>query len=439
MAAGAAIAGAACGAAAAGFVPALTCPITCNADPASITTANAIPIRFMLKTSCALCDARRQRKSRYLRESVGFEIILFMPPSESSSRNYRIGLLGAGGIAPEHADALGLLNGVEIVSVCDLQEQRARALAEQYSIPRTYSSLKEMLARENLDVVHVLTQPQHHVTAAIESLRAGVNVYIEKPMGLSTSDCELVASEASTHGCAAGVNHNMARNRRIDEIVQAARDRKFGRINHVSVTFCVGVGSLPVKEVNHYMFSTPQAFLFEYCPHPFSVIRRLLGKPIEVTALSSEPAQLGNGKKYYRSWEIAAITERGTAQLFFSVERGNSEVTVSVYGQDACALADLIRSTLIFHENSPYPITANLRDGIRNAGRIFRQATGVFWDDYLIKFKLKPASLRNSFYPGMAAFYDALRAGRPVEEDAWAGRDVIAYCEMAAANMKTAG
>lgn len=360
-----------------------------------------------------------------------------MPSSISTLRNYRVGLLGAGGIAPEHADALGLLSGVAIVSVCDLQEDKARALAGQYSIPHTYSSLKEMLAVENLDVVHVLTQPQYHVMAAIESLRAGVNVYIEKPMGLTTSDCDLVAAEAKSHGCDVGVNHNMSRCRVIDEIAQAARDRKFGRINHVSVSFCVGVGSLPVREVNHFMFSTPQAFLFEYCPHPFSVICRFLGKPIEVTALSSEPAQLGNGKKYYRSWEISTVSERGTAHLYFSVERGNSEVTVSVYGQDAYALADLKRGTLIFHENSPYPITANLRDGIRNAGRIFRQSSKIYWDDHLVKLKLKPARLLNGFYPGMADFYSALRAGKPVEENASAGRDVIAYCEMAAANMKS--
>jgi predicted dehydrogenase len=362
-----------------------------------------------------------------------------MSTDESCPRTFRVGLAGAGGIAPEHADALRLLDGVEMVSVCDLQSQRAKALAGQYAIPRFYTSLREMLASESLDVVHVLTQPPHHIPIALECLRAGVNVYIEKPMGLSASECKLVVDEAKARGRAAGVNHNMARHPLISEMVQAARERRFGRINHLSIAFCLGAGSLPVKEVNHFMFSTPQAFLFESCAHPFSVMRRFLGKPVEMTALASEPAQLRNGKKFYQLWEIAVVAERGTAHLFFSAGRGNAESTVWVYGQDASALADLKRGTLIFHENSPFPITANLRGGARNAGRIFRQSAGRLMNDYLVKLKLKPARIINGFYPGMAAFYDALRSGSQVEEDASAGQDVIAYCEMAAAQMKTVG
>ncbi len=362
-----------------------------------------------------------------------------MGTDESSSRNYRVGFVGAGGIAPEHADALGLLSGVEIVSVCDLQEQRARTLAEQYCIPHAYSSLKEMLERASLDVVHVLTQPQYHVASALECLGSGVNVYIEKPMGLSTNDCKLVAAEAAAHGRVVGMNHQLACHRLIDELVQAARDRRFGRINHVSVTYCVGFANLPTKEVNHYMFSTPQSLLFEYCPHPFSIIRRLLGKPKALTALASGQAQLENGKTYYQSWEIGAVADRGSAQLFFSAGRGNPEITVWVYGQDASAFADLNRGTLEFHENSPYPISTKLRDGVRNAGRLFRQSTGRYWDEHLVKLKLKPASITNPFYPPMSDFYRALRAGRPVGEDASAGHDVIAYCEMAAENMQTVG
>jgi predicted dehydrogenase len=173
--------------------------------------------------------------------------------------------------------------------------------------------------------------------------------------------------------------------------------------------------------------------------HPFSVIRRFLGKPVEVSALASAPAQLENGKKFYQLWEIAAVAERGTAHLFFSAGRGNAECTVWVYGQDACALADLKRGTLIFHENSPFPVTANLRDGARNAKRIFRQSAWRILDNYLVKLKLKPARITNGFYPGMAAFYDALRSGKNVEEDASSGKDVVAYCEMAVANKKTVG
>jgi predicted dehydrogenase len=355
---------------------------------------------------------------------------------ESKQSAYRVGFVGAGGIAPEHADALGMLECAEIVSVCDLQEQRAQAFSKKFNIPHAYSSVQEMLAHEQLDVVHMLTQPQHHLNPAFACLRAGVNVYIEKPLSRSTSDCRLLADEALKYGRLAGVNHHLTHSRLIDEIVQATRNRRLGRINHVSVAFCAGAGKLPTREVNHFMFSTPSAILFEYCPHSFSLIRRFLGRAIEVTALASDSKRLSNGNKYYCSWEIAAIAERGTAQLYFSAGQGNDEISISVYGQDASAHADIKRGTLIFHENSPYPITAHLRDSLNNAKRLQKQGISRFLNDYMVKLKLRPARLTNSFYPALANYYSAPRAGNSFSEDALAGHDVVAYCELAAANMK---
>jgi predicted dehydrogenase len=349
------------------------------------------------------------------------------------NRPVRVGLLGAGGIAPEHADALLLLPDVRMVAVCDLDQARARTLADQYRIPNTYNSFAAMLEQEPLDVVHILTQPQHHLSPALECLRAGVSVYVEKPLALSVADCRQIASEAASRNLAAGVNHQVARLPAMEEIVQAARDRRFGRINHVQVNFCVGPA--PVRECGHFMFSTPGALLLEFCPHPFSVIRRLVGKPLEVVALASDPELLDNGREYLRSWQIASVTERGTAQLNFSVGRGTIEFTVWIHGEDATARWDIRRNTLLFHDPSPYPITAGFRDGLANAGRLFTQATHTIVRDHLIKLKLTPASETNPFYGAFTAFYDALRAGRPVPEDAVAGEDVIAFCEGAANNL----
>ena len=112
----------------------------------------------------------------------------------------RVGLVGAGGIAPEHAEALRLLGDIELAAVCDLQTGRAKALAGEWGIGAVYTSLPEMLAAEKLDVVHILTQPQHHVDPAMECLRAGCHVYVEKPLGLTTADCRRVVEESAATG-----------------------------------------------------------------------------------------------------------------------------------------------------------------------------------------------------------------------------------------------
>lgn len=360
-----------------------------------------------------------------------------MTTLQASAAPSRVGFVGAGGIAPEHVDALRLIPGVEIAAVCDFDLFRAQKLAAESGIPNTYGSLTEMLQLQKLDVVHVLTQPQYHVPVALECIRAGVNVYVEKPLALSVQDCEVLQAEADAHGCVVGVNHQFAHFDPVEAIIQAARDRRFGRINHVSVSYCVAVSGLPVKETGHYMFSTPQALLFEYCPHPFSVIRRLMGKPLDVRSLASGKTVLDNGKIFYRNWDINAVADRGSAHLYFAAGVGNAHFTVDVYGQDATASADIWRGTLLFHENVRQPISATMRDGLTNAKRLFQQAMGNMVNDRLTRVKMRPLSSTNRFYPTMSAFYGSLRAGKPVQENGQAARDVIAYAEMAANNVVT--
>ena len=346
----------------------------------------------------------------------------------------RVGLVGAGGIAPEHAAALRLLGDVELAAVCDLQASRAQTLAAEWGIGAVYGSLPEMLAAEKLDVVHILTQPQHHVDPAVECLRAGCHVYVEKPLGLTTRDCRRVVDASAATGLSAGVNQQVVWYPGITGIVDLLRECRFGRLNHVWVSFTVNPATLPVNDVQHFMFAAPGNLVYEFAPHPFSVIRKLVGKPHKVTALASDPAFLADGKTYYRAWQISAVSELGTAQLSLSFGRGNREFIVWAFGQDGCALADLQRGTLEVHENSPYPLTADFRDGLRNARRLAGQATSHIVDQNLVKLHLKSSRATNNFYRAFREFYDALRAGRPAPEDAQAGYDVIDYCERTVEN-----
>ena len=353
-----------------------------------------------------------------------------MPSNDlSSGRRVRVGFVGAGGIAPEHAGALLLLRDIELAAVCDLQASRAKALAAEYGIAAVYSSLPEMLAREKLDVVHILTPPQHHVDPAIECLRAGCHVYVEKPLGLTTADCRRLVDESAACGLSAGVNHQLVWLPCVTGIIDLLRTCRFGRLNHVWLSFTFGPSALPVNDVGHFMFAAPQNLVYEFGPHPFSVIRKLVGKPRTVTALASDPACLADGKTYYRSWQVSAVSERGTAQLSLSIGLGGREILLWAFGQDGSAVADLERGTLQVHENCPYPLTADFRDSWSNASRLAAQATTRILDRNLAKVKLKHGGVANMFYRAFREFYDALRAGRPAPEGALAGYDVVDYCE----------
>ena len=89
-------------------------------------------------------------------------------------RVIRFGLLGCGRIAKRHADLLGggHIAGARLVAVCDDVRERADATAARFKVPALYH-LDDLLARNDIDAVSVLTPSGMHPRHAIAVAEAG--------------------------------------------------------------------------------------------------------------------------------------------------------------------------------------------------------------------------------------------------------------------------
>src|SRR5436305_14850453 len=101
------------------------------------------------------------------------------------SQRLKVGVIGCGVIAQVmHLPHLLELDELfELAAMCDISEPTARACAERYGNPKTFTRWEEMLS-EPLDAVLVLTSGSH-APAGIAAARAGLQVMVEKPMGLN--------------------------------------------------------------------------------------------------------------------------------------------------------------------------------------------------------------------------------------------------------------
>lgn len=123
-----------------------------------------------------------------------------------SEKVYGFGLVGCGVIAPTHAEAIRRLENAELRAVCDLNLEAARALAEKFG-GDPYSDLAEMLARDDIDVVNILTPSGLHARLGIQCADAGKHVICTKPIDITLEaiDALIVAGErngvkiAATH------------------------------------------------------------------------------------------------------------------------------------------------------------------------------------------------------------------------------------------------
>ncbi len=147
-----------------------------------------------------------------------------------------LGIIGAGGIAKNiHLPALAEIEGVEVKAICDIVEARAAALAKSFSIPKTYTLYREMLAKESLDGVLVLLQPDQLFRATLDCLDAGKDVFSEKPPGITLFQAETLARKAAAKGLLLQVGFNRRYIPVMREALRIVRER--AQISHVEGTF----------------------------------------------------------------------------------------------------------------------------------------------------------------------------------------------------------
>src|SRR5690606_6128079 len=109
--------------------------------------------------------------------------------TKASKRRLRVAVVGAGYVAGHHLAALRELDFVDLVGICDSNRDAAEALATRFGIPLVGTRLSA-LADAEPDTVHVLTPPASHAALAIEAMRMGCHVLVEKPMADTVADCE---------------------------------------------------------------------------------------------------------------------------------------------------------------------------------------------------------------------------------------------------------
>ncbi len=116
-------------------------------------------------------------------------------------RKLKVGIIGTGWIAESHIESYLNMDDAEVVAMADLIPGKAEAFAERYGVKgvRFYPNHKAMLENEQLDAVSVCTYNMTHAECTIDSLNAGVNVLLEKPMCVTLDEAvEIIRAEKAS-------------------------------------------------------------------------------------------------------------------------------------------------------------------------------------------------------------------------------------------------
>ncbi len=145
---------------------------------------------------------------------------------------FRVGIIGCGrpwksvgasGFGMGHAHARGYAASPEatIVALADLSQENARAFQAEHGGEQIYQDYREMLAREQLDIVSICTWPHLHAEMVIAAAAAGVKaIHCEKPMAPTFGEARRMAAACQEHGAQLTFNHQ----RRFGKVFQKARE-----------------------------------------------------------------------------------------------------------------------------------------------------------------------------------------------------------------------
>ena len=119
----------------------------------------------------------------------------------------RVGLIGTGWYGKADLFRLIQVAPVEVVSLCDVDSAMLADAAQQVAgrqlskkTPRTYADYRRMLAEKDLDLVLIATPDHWHALPFLEAVKAGADVYVQKPVSVDIVEGQAMLAAARKYG-----------------------------------------------------------------------------------------------------------------------------------------------------------------------------------------------------------------------------------------------
>jgi predicted dehydrogenase len=148
------------------------------------------------------------------------------------SKDIKVGLLAYGAIGDEHSKAIKATAGLTLYAVCDTNPERLTAALQISPDAKTFTDANEMLAEDEIDLVVISTPPNSHYKWAKQALSLGLHVMLEKPMALTTGECDELMQLAQANGSLLVVYQNRRYDLDFLTIKQQIESDQIGEIFH---------------------------------------------------------------------------------------------------------------------------------------------------------------------------------------------------------------
>ena len=268
-----------------------------------------------------------------------------------------VGVIGAGWVATaRHIPSFQRDARVRVEALLDTDLETAQSAARRLQVPHAYGKLADFL-NHGLDVVSICTPPWTHAPLAIEALRRGCHVLVEKPMAMSAEEATGMVEVARATGAKLCVAHNFLFSRSMRRALLLLERGEVGEVQHaIALQF-----SSPRRRLPRWYPQLPGGLFFDESPHMIYLLRRFLGD-LSVEQAWAREAPPGVSQRLDR---VGARLQgaKGSADLSMSFRAPVSEWLLAVVGTRQVLVLDIFRDILVVLKSDGAHAAADILKG----------------------------------------------------------------------------
>lgn len=258
----------------------------------------------------------------------------------------KIATVGCGAIADFHLKTLGRTSGLKVVAVCDRDEKRAIAASTKFNIPRHYIDFSKMLDKEDISIVSILTPPSSHVMLAIEAIKRGINVLVEKPLAESTREADSIMSALKKSDTKLTLDYSWLFCKAMLQSLSLIRKREIGDILQVEIKYLHTGKDHMTSDPKHWCHKLLGGRFGENLPHPVYTLQSILGDNLQVKDIFASK----RGEYPWMLHDELFVTlqgEKTLGSIYISFNAIRNAILIDVYGTKRILKIDLTNQTII--------------------------------------------------------------------------------------------
>ncbi|MEP7359202.1 MAG: Gfo/Idh/MocA family oxidoreductase [Anaerolineales bacterium] len=328
----------------------------------------------------------------------------------------KIGVIGCGYWGPKLARNFHELAEAELAWVSDFRSERLEHIQSLYPGVRATRDHRELLASD-VDGVVIATPVSTHHALAMEALRAGKHVLIEKPIAASVAQAVEIAETAERLGLTAMVGHTFQFNPAVNAVRELLKRQELGQVYYISGT-----------RVNLGLFQPDINVLWDLAPHDISILLYILGvDPVWASATGESYVQKERGihdmayltlhfpsgvlATHRLSWldpvKIRRITVVGSQKMLVYDDIAENKVILYDKGVNSPPYSDTLEEFQMSYRHGPEIVVPYV------------------WEEPL--------------RAECCEFLRSIRTGQPGRSDAWMGVRVVRVLEAAQKSLSNGG